>query len=120
MGSINRVFLVGNLGNDPETKQLESGKPLTTFRMATTESWNDKTTGERVEDTQWHRIVSFGKTAELAAQYLNKGRRIWVEGRLKTRKWQDTEGKDRYMTEIVADGITFLDKRNAESAEVAS
>ena len=117
MGSINRVFLIGNLGQDPESKKLESGRARTTFSVATSDSWNDKRTGERVEQTEWHRIVSWGKTAELAAEYLGKGSQVCVEGRLQTRKWQDKEGKDHSMTEVVADDITFLGRpRNGKEA----
>jgi len=116
MGTINRVILIGNLGQDPEAKELEGGRALTKFSLATSDSWTDKKTGERVEQTEWHRIVSWGKTAELAAKYLGKGRQVCVEGRLQTRKWQDKEGKDHTTTEVVADNVTFLDKPKNGSA----
>jgi single-strand DNA-binding protein len=120
MGSINRVFLIGNLGQDPESKELENGRARTTFSVATSESWNDKKTGEKVEQTEWHRIVSWGKTAEVVAKYLGKGSQVCVEGRLQTHKWQDKEGKDHTRTEVVADGVTFLGRLKHGSAEAAS
>jgi len=108
MGSINRVFIMGNLGKDPETKESENGRARTTFNIATNESWTDKLTGQRVDRTEWHHVVSWGKTAELAAKYLGKGSQVCVEGRLQTHKWQDKEGKDHSTTEVVADEITFV------------
>jgi single-strand DNA-binding protein len=111
MGSVNKVFLIGNLGNDPELKSLEGGKTVTNFSIATNERWKDKLTGEDRERTEWHRIVAWGKTAELAAEYLGKGRTVCIEGRLQTRSWKDKDGVDRYTTEVVADELTFLGGR---------
>lgn len=108
MGSINRVILIGNLGDDPEVKETKNGKHVANFRVATNTRWNDASTGEVKERTEWHRVVAWGKTAELVGEYLAKGRQVCVEGRLQTRKWQDDEGVERYTTEVVADHVTFL------------
>ena len=105
---INKAILVGNLGKDPETRTLPSGGAVTNFSVATTESWKDKTSGEKKEQTEWHNIVLFGKLGEIAAQYLKKGQQVYIEGRIQTRKWQDKEGKDRYTTEIVANDMQML------------
>lgn len=105
---VNKVILIGNLGNDPEVKATAGGNPVTNIRIATTESWRDKSTGEQKEHTEWHRIVFFGRLAEIVRDYLKKGRQVYIEGRLRTRKWQDNDGKDRYMTEIVADEMQML------------
>lgn len=107
MASVNKVILVGNLGADPETKYLPSGDAVTNIRIATTETWKDKS-GEKQEATEWHRVGFFGKLAEVAGQYLKKGSSVYVEGRIKTRKWQDKEGQDKYSTEIVADRLQML------------
>lgn len=109
MASVNKVILVGNLGADPETKYLPSGDAVTNIRIATTETWKDKS-GEKQEATEWHRVGFFGKLAEIAGQYLKKGSSVYVEGRIKTRKWQDKEGQDKYSTEIVADRLQMLSK----------
>ena len=110
---VNKVILVGNLGQDPETRAMPSGKPVTNVRIATSESWKDKQTGEQKEQTEWHTIVFFDRLAEIAAEYLRKGSQIYVEGRLRTRKWQDQNGQDRYSTEVVLQGpgavLTMLD-----------
>jgi single-strand DNA-binding protein len=105
---INKVIIVGNLGADPDTRYMPSGDPVTNIRVATSESWKDKQTGDKKEATEWHSIVFFGKLAEIAAEYLRKGSQVYVEGKLKTRKWQDKEGKDRYSTEIVAGELQML------------
>src|SRR5688500_657151 len=105
---INKVILVGNLGKDPETRYMPNGKPVTNFSIATSESWTDKQSGDKQERTEWHNIVMFEKLAEIAAEYLRKGSQVYVEGSLRTRKWQDKEGKDRYTTEIVARDIQML------------
>lgn len=105
---VNKVILIGNLGNDPEVKATAGGNPVTNIRIATTESWRDKSTGEQKEHTEWHRIVFFGRLAEIVRDYLKKGRQVYIEGRLRTRKWQDNDGKDRYMTEIIADEMQML------------
>jgi single-strand DNA-binding protein len=110
---INKVILVGNLGQDPETRYLPSGKPVTNIRIATSDSWRDKQTGEQREQTEWHSVVMFERLAEIAAEYLRKGSQVYVEGRIRTRKWQDKEGKDRYTTEIIANEMQMLGGRAA-------
>ena len=104
MASVNKVIILGNLGQDPELRNTTSGKAVTTLRVATTDTWNDAS-GQRQEKTEWHTIVVWGRTAENCKQYLSKGRSVYVEGRLQTRKWQDKEGHDRYSTEIVAEAV---------------
>ena len=111
MASVNKVIIVGNLGKDPETRYAPSGDAITNITVATTDSWKDKSTGEKKEATEWHRVVFFGRLAEIAGEYLKKGRSVYVEGRLRTRKWQDKEGQDRYTTEIVADQMQMLGSR---------
>jgi single-strand DNA-binding protein len=112
MASVNKVILVGNLGRDPETRYLPSGEAVTNVSLATTDAWKDKATGEKKEATEWHRISFFGKLAEIAGEYLKKGSQVYVEGRLRTRKYQDKEtGKDRYSTEIIADRMQMLGSR---------
>lgn len=110
MASVNKVILVGNLGADPETRYMPSGDAITNIRLATTERFKDRN-GEQQEHTEWHRIAFFGKLAEIAGQYLKKGSQVYVEGRIRTRKWQDKEGNDRYTTEIVADQMQMLGSR---------
>jgi len=111
MASVNKVILIGNLGADPETRYLPSGDAVTNIRIATTENWKDKG-GEKQEHTEWHRIAFFGRLAEIAGEYLKKGSPVYVEGRIRTRKWQDKEsGQDRYSTEIVADRMQLLGGR---------
>ena len=105
---VNKVILVGNLGADPETRYMPSGGAVTNLRLATTDSWKDKQTGERTDRTEWHSVVLFGRLAEIGAEYLKKGRQVYIEGRLQTRKWQDKEGQDRYTTEIVANDMQML------------
>ena len=109
---INKVILVGNLGKDPETRYMPSGKAVTNFSIATSESWKDKQTGEQKEQTEWHNIVMYDRLAEIAAEYLRKGSQVYVEGRLRTRKWQDKEGRDRYTTEIIANEMQMLGGRS--------
>ena len=113
---INKVILVGNLGQDPETRYMPSGKAVTNLRLATSDSWKDKQTGEQREQTEWHSVVMYDRLAEIAAEYLRKGSQIYVEGRLKTRKWQDKEGKDRYTTEIIANEMQMLGSRGGDRA----
>lgn len=108
MASLNKVLLIGNLGADPETRYAPSGDAICNLRIATTESWKDKQTGEKKEATEWHRVVFFGKLAEVAGQYLRKGSQVYIEGRITTRKWQDKDGNDRYTTEIRADEMKML------------
>ena len=111
MASVNKVILVGNLGADPETRYMPSGDAITNIRIATTDRWKDKASGEMKEATEWHRIAFFGRLAEVAGQYLKKGSQVYVEGRIRTRKWQDKEGQDRYSTEIVANEMQMLGGR---------
>ena len=108
---VNKVILVGNLGQDPEVKYMPSGQAVCNVSIATSESWNDKNTGEKQERTEWHRVVFFRKLAEIVGEYLRKGSQIYVEGRLQTRKWQDQSGADRYTTEIVANEMQMLGGR---------
>lgn len=111
MASVNKVFLIGNLGADPEVRFTAGGSAVANFRIATTEVWNDRNTGQRNERTEWHRIVVWGKQAEHCGEYLKKGRSVHIEGRLQTREWNDNTGNKRYTTEIVADRVTFLGGR---------
>lgn len=108
MASINKVILVGNLGADPETRYMPNGDAVANIRLATTESWKDKDSGEKKEITEWHRVVFYRKLAEIVGQYLKKGSSVYVEGRIRTRKWQDKEGQERYTTEIEANEMQML------------
>jgi single-strand DNA-binding protein len=112
---VNKVILVGNLGADPETRSMPSGMTVTNIRIATSESWKDKASGAQQERTEWHSIALFGKLGEIAAEYLRKGSQVFIEGRLRTRKWQDKQGNDRYTTEIVADNMQMLGGRGGGS-----
>ena len=111
MASVNKVILLGNLGADPEVRFTPSGQAVANFRLATTDSWTDKATGQRQERTEWHRIVVWGKLGELCGEYLRKWRQCYVEGRLQTREWQDRDGQRRWTTEIVASEVVFLGGR---------
>ena len=111
MASVNKVIIVGNMGKDPETRYLPNGDAATNITVATTDKWKDKATGEQREATEWHRISFFGKLAEIAGQYLKKGSQVYVEGSLRTRKWTDKDGQDRYTTEIKADTLQMLGGR---------
>ena len=111
MASVNKVIIVGNLGADPETRYLPSGEAVTNIRVATSDRWKDKASGEMKEATEWHRIAFFGRLAEVAGEYLKKGSQVYVEGQLRTRKWQDKEGQDRYSTEIRADVMQMLGRK---------
>jgi single-strand DNA-binding protein len=111
MASINKVIIVGNLGRDPETRYMPNGEAVTNIAVATTESWKDKTSGEKKELTEWHRITFYRKLAEIAGQYLKKGSQVYIEGRLQTRKWTDKENIERYTTEIIADSMQMLGNR---------
>jgi single-strand DNA-binding protein len=113
---INKVILVGNLGADPDTRYMPSGKAVTNIRIATSESWKDKQTGDQQERTEWHSVVLFDKLGEIAAEYLRKGSQVYIEGSLRTRKWQDKEGKDRYTTEIIARDMQMLGGRSGAGA----
>ena len=116
MASVNKVILVGNLGADPETRYMPSGDAVTNLRLATTDRYKDKQSGEMKEATEWHRVAMFGKLAEIAAQYLRKGSSVYIEGRIRTRKWQDQSGQDKYSTEIVADQMQMLGSRQGGGA----
>jgi len=111
MASVNKVILVGNLGADPETRYMPSGDAVTNIRLATTDRFKDKASGEFKEATEWHRVAFFGKIAEIAGQYLRKGSSVYIEGKIRTRKWQDKDGQERYSTEIVADQMQMLGGR---------
>ena len=117
MASVNKVILVGNLGADPETRYMPSGDAVTNIRIAMTDRYKDKQSGEFKEATEWHRIAFFGKLAEIAGQYLKKGSSVYIEGRIRTRKWQDQSGQDKYSTEIVADQMQMLGGRGGSSSE---
>ena len=117
MASVNKVIVLGNLGKDPDLRHLPNGDAVCNFSLATTESWKDKE-GNKQDKTEWHNVVIFRKLAEIAGEYLKKGRPVYIEGRLQTRKWQDKEGKDRYTTEIVADQMQMLGSRE-EAKEVS-
>lgn len=112
MASVNKVILVGNLGRDPEVRYSPDGAAICNVSIATTSNWKDKNSGERREETEWHRVVFYNRLAEIAGEYLKKGRPVYVEGRLKTRKWQNKEGVDQYTTEIVADQMQMLGGRD--------
>jgi len=113
---INKVILIGNLGGDPEQRSMPSGNAVTNITVATSESWKDKQTGQQQERTEWHRVVFFNRLAEIAGQYLSKGSKVYIEGSLRTRKWQDqASGQDRYTTEIVANELQMLDSRGQQS-----
>lgn len=111
---LNKVTLIGNLGADPEVKHLPSGSSITNVSLATTRRWKDKQTGERKEESEWHRVIFFNRLAEIAEEYLRKGSQIYVEGRLQTRKWTDNDGKDRYSTEIIAETMHMLGGKSGE------
>jgi single-strand DNA-binding protein len=120
-GSVNKVILIGNLGADPEIRRTQDGRPVANLRLATSESWRDKTTGERREKTEWHRVVIFNENlCRIAEQYLKKGSKVYLEGALQTRKWQDQSGQDRYSTEVVLQGfrgeLTLLDRAGGAGA----
>ncbi|PIQ12799.1 MAG: single-stranded DNA-binding protein [Hydrogenophilales bacterium CG_4_9_14_3_um_filter_59_35] len=113
MASVNKVILIGNLGKDPEIRYMPNGDASANFSIATSYTWKDKTTGEKQEKTDWHRVVMFGKLAEIAGEYLKKGSSVYVEGRIQTRKWANKEGQDQYTTEIVADKMQMLGGRSS-------
>lgn len=116
MASVNKVILVGNLGADPEMRYMPNGDAVCNVRLATTESWKDKQSGEKREITEWHRVVFYRKLAEIAGQYLKKGSQVYLEGRIRTRKWQDKDGQDRYTTEIEANEMQMLGRREGMGA----
>jgi single-strand DNA-binding protein len=112
---VNKVIIIGNLGADPETRAMPSGTTVANLRVATSENWRDKQTGEQQERTEWHRVALFGRLAEVAGEYLRKGSKVYIEGSLRTRKWQDKQGNDRYSTEIVANDMQMLDGRGGQA-----
>lgn len=112
---VNKVILVGNLGQDPETRYMPSGGAVTNISVATSETWKDKQTGEPQERTEWHRVAFFNRLAEIAGEYLKKGSKVYIEGSLRTRKWQDQNGQDRYTTEIIANEMQMLDSRGGDN-----
>ena len=119
MASVNKVIIVGNLGRDPETRYMPSGDAMTSITVATTDSWKDKATGEKKEQTEWHRITFFGKLAEIAGQYLKKGSQVYVEGSLRTRKYMDKDGVEKYATDIRADSMQMLGGRSQNDSAPA-
>jgi len=124
MAGVNKVILVGNLGAKPEVKYASNGNAIANLSIATSESWTDKNTNQKEEKTEWHRVSLFGKLAEIAGQYLDKGSKVYVEGKLQTRKWQDQNGQDRYTTEVVVSGfngiLQMLDRRNDSNSGTSS
>ena len=119
MASVNKVILIGNLGRDPEVRYMPSGGAVANVTLATNEVWKDKQTGESQERTEWHNVAFFGRLAEIAGEYLRKGRQVYVEGRLQTRKWQDKNGQDRYTTEIIASEMKMLGSREGSGGSAA-
>lgn len=117
---INKVIIIGNLGQDPDTRYMPSGAAVTNLRVATNETWKDKQTGEQKDRTEWHSVAMFGRLAEIAAEYLRKGSQVYIEGKLRTRKWQDKQGNDRYTTEIIADEMQMLGGRSGAGAPAMS
>ena len=111
MAGVNLVIILGNLGNDPEVRYMPNGEPVANISIATSETWNDKNTGEKREKTEWHRVTAYRRTAEIIGQYTRKGSKLYVEGKLQTRKWTDQNGVERYTTEIIADSVQLLDSR---------
>ncbi len=116
---VNKVILIGNLGQDPEVRYMPNGNAVTTISIATSESWKDRETGEQQERTEWHRVVFFNRLAEIAGEYLKKGSKVFIEGSIRTRKWQDKSGNDRYTTEVVAAEMQMLDSRGAGASSGA-
>ena len=117
MAGVNKVIIVGNLGNDPEVRYSGNGSAIANISIATSESWKDKNTGQMQEKTEWHRVVMFNRLGEIAGEYLRKGSKVYVEGKLQTRKWQDNSGQDRYTTEIVANTMQMLDGRGDNAGQ---
>jgi single-strand DNA-binding protein len=112
MSSLNKAMIIGNLGQDPEVRYMNNGNAVATISVATSEKWKDKQTGEQKEKTEWHRILFFGKLGEVAGEYLRKGSKVYIEGKIQTRKWQDKDGSDRYSTEIIANELKMLSPKN--------
>ncbi|CUT16991.1 MULTISPECIES: single-stranded DNA-binding protein [Candidatus Ichthyocystis] len=120
MASMNKVMLIGHLAADPEVRFTSNGDPVANIRLATSSSWKDKTTGEKKEQTEWHRVIFFGRLAEIAGEYLKKGKMVYIEGRLQTRKWQDQSGQDRYTTEIIASEMNMLSSKSQDQSDNSS
>jgi len=120
MSSVNKALIIGNLGQDPEIKYTQSGSPVANLSVATSERWKDKNTGEQKEQTEWHRVVVFGRLAEIAEQYLKKGSKVFIEGKIQTRDWEDADGNKKYTTEVVAREMTMLDSRASTGSSVTS
>ncbi|MAI02937.1 MAG: single-stranded DNA-binding protein [Gammaproteobacteria bacterium] len=120
MSSVNKALIIGNLGQDPEIKYTQSGSPVANLSVATSERWKDKNTGEQKEQTEWHRVVVFGRLAEIAEQYLKKGSKIFIEGKIQTRDWEDADGNKKYTTEVVAREMTMLDSRASAGSSASS
>lgn len=116
MAGVNLVIILGNLGNDPEVRYMPNGEPVANISIATSETWNDKNTGEKREKTEWHRVTAYRRAAEIIGQYTRKGSKLYVEGKLQTRKWTDNNGVDRYTTEIIADSVQLLDSRGDDQS----
>ncbi|MEW9809297.1 MAG: single-stranded DNA-binding protein [Candidatus Symbiodolus clandestinus] len=119
-GGVNKVILIGNLGQDPEMRYMPNGTPVANLRLATSESWRDKNSGEQKELTEWHRVVLYRRLAEISGEYLRKGAKVYIEGRLRTRKWQDQSGQERYTTEIQGDTLQMLDSRHSGGTQTFS
>lgn len=117
MSGINKAILIGHLGQNPDTRYMANGDPVCNFSLATSEKWRDRVTGETKEATEWHKVVCYRGLAKIAEQYLHKGSKVYIEGKIKTRKWQDKEGHDRYTTEIVADEMNLLDSRPSSATQ---
>ena len=120
MSSVNKALIIGNLGQDPEIKYTQSGSPVANLSVATSERWKDKNTGEQKEQTEWHRVVVFGRLAEIAEQYIKKGSKVFIEGKIQTRDWEDSEGNKKYTTEVVAREMTMLDSRASMDSNASS
>ena len=120
MSSVNKALIIGNLGQDPEIKYTQSGSPVANLSVATSERWKDKNTGEQKEQTEWHRVGVFGRLAEIAEQYLKKGSKVFIEGKIQTRDWEDADGNKKYTTEVVAREMTMLDSRASTGSSVPS
>ena len=120
MSSVNKALIIGNLGQYPEIKYTQSGSPVANLSVATSERWKDKNTGEQKEQTEWHRVVVFGRLAEIAEQYLKKGSKVFIEGKIQTRDWEDSEGNKKYTTEVVAREMTMLDSRASMDSSASS
>ncbi len=120
MSSVNKAIILGNLGNDPDIKYTKTGSPVANLSIATSERWKDKETGEQKEQTEWHRVVVFGRLAEIAEQFLKKGSKVFIEGKIQTRDWEDADGNKKYTTEVVAREMTMLDSRASSNSSASA